>query len=182
MTILRILNYPDPRLKNIAKPVENIQEAAVQRQIDDMLETLTNTPHCGGLASTQLDIQNPYRIFVFYDFDESISSPQVATVAVNPEIISTEGEVCEEEGCMSVYPDFIQVKIVRPAKTNMRCLDREGKSVEFIRTGYLAKNFMHETDHLNGKLCIDHLKPVKRSIIDAKIEKTKHTLNKPKGV
>lgn len=174
MSVLRILNYPDPRLKTVAEKVENIHDPDVQKMIDDMLETLLNTPHCGGLAATQLDIEHPKQIFVFYDFDESdLSKPQVATVVVNPEIISTEGEVFEEEGCMSVYPDFIQAKVKRPAKTHMRALDRHGNVVEYTRTGYLAKNFMHETDHLNGKLYIDHLKPVKRSVVDGKILKAK---------
>jgi peptide deformylase len=179
MTILRILDYPDPRLKICAPAVENINDPGVQKTIDDMLETLANTPHCGGLAATQLDIAEPKRIFVFYDFDEADSAKvAVATVAINPEILATEGEIYEEEGCMSVYPDAIQAKVIRPEKTQMRALNRYGEMIEYIRSGYLAKNFMHEVDHLNGKLYIDYLKPLKRSLIDDKIIKKQRALAK----
>ena len=181
MTILRILAYPDLRLKTCAPAVENINDPEVQKMVDDMLETPENTPHCGGLAATQLDIAQPKRIFVFYDFDEEDrAKPAIATVAINPEIVATEGEVYEEEGCMSVYPDVIQAKVIRPAKTHMRALNRHGEAVEYIRTGYLAKNFMHETDHLNGKLYIDHLKPVKRSLVDDKITKKQRAMARQK--
>jgi len=177
MAVLRILDYPDPRLRTVAKPLQDFTETRAQQMIDDMLETLNNTEHCGGLAATQLDIIDPYRIFVFYDFDEEKSTPPIATVAINPEIVATEGEVFEDEGCMSVYPDYIGAKVVRPAKTHMRAFDRKGNSFDIIRTGYLAKNFMHEIDHLNGKLYIDHLKPIKRNLVDGKIKKVKRVLD-----
>ncbi|OGT30880.1 MAG: peptide deformylase [Gammaproteobacteria bacterium RIFCSPHIGHO2_12_FULL_35_23] len=173
MAVLRILNYPDPRLKTVAEPVTDINDPIVQQMIADMLETLVNTPHCGGLAATQLDIQNPKRIFVFYDFFEDKNSKETPTVVINPEIVNTEGEVFEQEGCMSVYPNEILAAILRPARTHMRGLDRHGKPIEFIREGYLAKNFMHEVDHLNGKLYIDHLKPLKRTMLDKKIKKVR---------
>jgi peptide deformylase len=178
MTILRILDYPDPRLKTVAEAVVDINDPEVQQMISDMLETLENTPNCGGLAATQLDIKNPKRIFVFYDFIESEGTPAVPTCVVNPEIVHIEGEVFEEEGCMSVYPDYIQAKVTRPAITHMRAMDRHGKPVEYIRSGYLAKNFMHEIDHLNGKLYIDHLKPVKRTLVNGKITKAKRLKEK----
>jgi len=178
MTILRILDYPDPRLKTCAPAVEDINDPKIQQMIDDMLETLHHTPHCGGLAATQLDIAEPKRIFVFYDFIEEQNTAAVATVVVNPEIVSIAGEVFEEEGCMSVSPDFVRAKVKRPARTHMRALDRNGKSVEYVRTGYLAKNFQHEIDHLNGVLYIDYLKPVKRAVIDAKLMKVQRLLAK----
>jgi peptide deformylase len=178
MTILRVLDYPDPRLKTVAEPVTDINDPEVQQMISDMLETLENTPNCGGLAASQLDITNPKRIFVFYDFIESEGTPAVPTCVVNPEIVHAEGEVFEEEGCMSVYPNYIQAKVMRPAMTHMRALDRHGKPVEYIRSGYLAKNFMHEIDHLNGKLYIDHLKPVKRTMVNGKIAKAKRLVEK----
>lgn len=178
MAILSILSYPDPRLKTVAEPVQDINDPTVQQMIDDMLETLLNTPHCGGLAATQLDIKDPKRIFVFYDFIEGTNSKEQATVIINPEIVSTEGEVFEAEGCMSVFPDYIGAEVKRPAKTHMKGLDRHGKPIEFTRTGYLAKNFMHEIDHLNGKLYIDHLKPLKRTMVDKKINKVKRVLDK----
>jgi peptide deformylase len=178
MTILRILDYPDPRLKTCAPAVDDINNPEIQQMIDDMLETLQHTPRCGGLAATQLDILAPRRIFVFYDFIEEQNTAPVATAVVNPEIVSIEGEVFEEEGCMSVCPDFVHAKVKRPARTHMRALDRYGQSVEYVRTGYLAKNFQHEIDHLNGTLYIDYLKPIKRSVVDAKIAKVQKLIAK----
>lgn len=172
MTILTVLKYPDPRLKIKALPVEDIKSVDVQAMIYDLLETLSHTEHCGGLAATQLDIKNPKRIFVYHDFDET--NPEKGSkplVMVNPEIIETEGEVYESEGCMSVYPDLIQAQVKRPAKTTLRAIDQDGTVLEMTRTGYLAKLFQHEIDHLNGMVYIDHLKPLKRKMIDHKIEK-----------
>jgi peptide deformylase len=167
MTVLRILEYPDPRLKTVARKVTNINDAKVQKDIDDMLETLLKTPHCGGLAATQLDIKDPYYIFVFFDNDEN-STP---ICVVNAEIIDTQGEVFEDEGCMSVYPNHIRASVTRPKKTKIKCLDRHGKEHELERDGYLAKLFVHETDHLDGKVYIDHLSTLKRGMIDKKITK-----------
>lgn len=172
MTILGILKYPDPRLKTVAPPVDDIQSADVQKMIEDMLETLQHTEHCGGLAATQLDIKHPKRIFVYNDFDEdNADAGSKSLVIVNPEIVAIEGEVKETEGCMSVYPDDIQAVVLRPAKTTMKAIDQFGNPLELIRTGYLAKLFQHEIDHLNGKLYIDHLKPLKRQMLNKKIEK-----------
>lgn len=181
MTILRILDYPDPKLKRVAISVDDINDPRAQQMITDMLETLEHTPHCGGLASTQLSTVDPFRIFVFYDFIGGVSHEQIATVAVNPEIISTEGEVKEAEGCMSVYPDFIHLAVRRPKTTTMRCLDQTGKVVELTRSGYLAKNFVHEVDHLNGLVFIDHLKPLKRTMVDKKIIKVQRIIEKERN-
>ena len=179
MTVLRILAYPDPRLTICAPPVEDVQADEIQKMIADMVETLENTPHCGGLAATQLDIASPKRIFVFYDFIEGKDDQKpVITVAINPEILSTEGEVYEEEGCMSVFPQLVSAKVTRPKRTHMRALNPKGEWVEYIREGYLAKNFMHEIDHLNGKLYIDYLKPLKRKLLDAKMEKLNRLISK----
>lgn len=171
MSIYRILQYPDPRLKTVAPPVENINDEHVQTMIHSMYETLLNTEHCGGLAATQLDIKNPLRIFVFYDFDESDIENQTARIVVNPEIVKTEGEVFEPEGCMSVCPNNLHVPVKRPALTTMKAIDEHGNPIELTRGGYLAKLFVHEVDHLNGKVYIDHLKPVKRQMINKKIDK-----------
>jgi peptide deformylase len=167
MAILRILEYPDPRLEKVAKVVTDVFDIKVQKDVDDMLETLLNTPHCGGLAATQVDIRDPFRIFVFFDSDDRSS----ATCIINPEIVETIGEVLEEEGCMSVYPRYIQAPVKRPAQTKINYIDREGNACELIRDGYLAKLFVHEIDHLNGKLYIDHLSSLKRKMTNKKIDK-----------
>lgn len=170
MTILRILDYPDSRLKAIAPSVEDVHNPRIQTMIADMVDTLQNTEHCGGLAATQLDIQNPARIFVYYDFQEKApQQAQTLMVVVNPVIVETVGEVVEEEGCMSVYS--APVKVARPKCTTIEALDPQGNPVRLTREGYLAKLYIHEIDHLNGILNIDHLKPFKRALIDEKIKK-----------
>ena len=168
MVLLRILDYPDPRLKTIAPAVTDIHDPRIQQMVDDMLETLEKTPHCGGLAATQLDIIDPVRIFVFYDDDHGQNN---AICVINPEIVETVGEQFEEEGCMSVYSDYIRIRVKRPVATKLSAIDRHGKPFTLERDSYLATLFIHETDHLNGKLCIDHLKPIKRKMIDKKIDK-----------
>src|SRR3990167_10641117 len=97
MTMLKILQYPDPRLKTIAAPVETIDQE-IQKVIDDMFETHYNTENCAALAATQLDITKPHRITVI-DFSPRHNQP---LCLINPEIIEREGETFEEEGCMSV--------------------------------------------------------------------------------
>lgn len=171
MSIYSILQYPNPRLKTVAPAVEDIHAPHVQTMIHNMLETLNHTEHCGGLAATQLDIEHPLRIFVYYDYENDDHSTQVARAIINPEIIKTEGEVFEEEGCMSVYPDHIHAAVTRPAFTTMKAMNEKGESIELTRGGYLAKLFIHEVDHLNGKVYIDHLKPLKRQLLDKKITK-----------
>ncbi len=176
MTLLKILNYPDIRLKNVAKKVINVKEKRVQQMLDDMIDTLKNTPKCGGLASTQLDIIDPYRIFVFYEIQED----NISTInyIINPEIVEVIGSIYEKEGCMSVYPDYIQAKVKRPTKTTIKGINREGTIITMTRHDYLAKLFIHETDHLNGKLYIDHLSSVKRNLIEIKITKARKLLQK----
>lgn len=172
-TVLTILDYPDPRLKLVAKLIEDVCQPVFQRAFDDMLETLQKTPHCGGLAWSQLDIPylpDPYRAFVFYDANESQSNP---TCIINPEIVETSGEVFEEEGCMSVFCDQVSAKVKRPQWTKIRGIDREGQPIVFERDGYLAKLFVHECDHLNGKLYIDYLLPLKRRMVDRKVAKVR---------
>lgn len=154
-------------MKTVAKKVIDINDVKVQKDIDNMLETLLKTPHCGGLAATQLDIKDPYYIFVFFD-DDANSTP---ICAVNAEILEMQGEIFEDEGCMSVYPNHIRASVTRPKKTKIKYLDRYGKEHELERGGYLAKLFVHETDHLNGKVYIDHLSSLKRSMVDKKIMK-----------
>ncbi|PIQ43430.1 MAG: peptide deformylase [Gammaproteobacteria bacterium CG11_big_fil_rev_8_21_14_0_20_46_22] len=176
MSTYRILDYPDPRLKTVAQKVDDINAPHVQEMIHNMLETLENTDHCGGLAATQLDIEKPLRIFVYYDYENDDPSNQVARVIVNPEIVKTEGEVNEQEGCMSVYPDHIHAAVKRPALTTMKALNEKGETIELARGGYLAKLFIHEVDHLEGKVYIDHLKPLKRAMLDKKIAKLRKNL------
>ena len=167
----KILHYPDPKLKTVAKPVTDFQDPDVQEMIDRMLETLEKTDDCGGLAATQLDIPNPRRITVV-DWE---GQPMCL---VNPEIIATEGEVQEPEACMSVYPGYVAGKVKRPTKTTVNAYDRNGN--EFTLTGedYYAKLLQHEIDHLNGKVYLDRLSNLKRSRLEEKIRKVIKFLSK----
>ncbi|MGB6976629.1 MAG: peptide deformylase [Gammaproteobacteria bacterium] len=167
MAILKILNYPNPRLYTKAQKVSNIDDARIQGIIDDMLETLVNTNHCGGLAATQLDIKNPPYITVVYLF----SDKKEPVCLVNPEILTMTGEVREPEGCMSIYPEDIQCIVKRPTQVKAKALDRHGQNMEFEVEGYEAKLIQHEIDHLNGMLYIDYLSPLKRQLVDKKIHK-----------
>lgn len=170
MAILAILDYPNQRLTKAAPVVDDVHQSEIQQMVDDMLETLLNTPRCGGLAATQLDIVKPKRIFVFYDSNDSQKNP---TCVINPEIVETSGEVFEEEGCMSVYSEQLSAKVKRPKRTKIKGLDRHGQVIEMEREGYLAKLFVHECDHLDGKLYIDYLLPLKRRLLDKKVSKLK---------
>lgn len=166
MTILTILQYPDPRLRRIGKPVEKIDER-IKTIIADMFETNYATENCGALAATQLDLPDPPRITVI-DLSEQKNQP---LCLINPEIVSQEGEQYEVEGCMSVSPGFIYERVKRAAKIRVKALDREGQALDFIAEDYLAKCIQHELDHLNGKLYIDYLSSLKLNRIKNKIKK-----------
>jgi len=170
MAILEILQYPDPRLRIKTAPVENVKDTAIQKIINDMFETLYHTPHCAGLSTTQLNIENPKRITVI---DESPDNEQPICL-VNLAIVNSEGESEYSEGCMSVYPDYIHAKVKRPDKITFKALDRDGNSLEIAAQGYFSRCVQHEIDHLNGILFIDHLSRLKRKMIEKKISKILH--------
>lgn len=160
MAILKILQYPDPRLKRQAIWVEpnEIQSPEVQQAIDDMFETHYSADNCAALAATQLDLEPAWRITVI-DFSEQKNEP---LCLINPEIIESSGEVEEAEGCMSVYPGFAQEKVKRAAHVKVKYFDREGKKQEYNAEGFMAKCMQHEIDHLNGTVYIDKVSMLKR--------------------
>jgi peptide deformylase len=167
MAILKILQYPNPRLRTVAQKVTQIDDR-IQNIIRDMFETHYAAENCAALAATQLDIDNPPAITVI-DFSEEKNQP---LCLINPEIISSEGQVSEGEGCMSVGLGLnIFDTVARAGKITVRALNQQGETVEFIAEGFLAKCIQHELDHLNGKLYIDHLSHLKRQRIVKKIEK-----------
>lgn len=164
MTILKILQYPNPRLKQKAKPVTTFDDA-LQKIIDDMFETHYAASNCAALAATQLDIKDPPAITVI-DFSIRKNNP---LCLVNPEILEQYGEKTEEEGCMSVSHGIYE-KVKRAEKIKVRALDRYGKLLEFEAKGFMAKCIQHELDHLNGKIFLDHLSKLKRQRIDEKFK------------
>lgn len=165
MTMIKILQYPDPRLKRKAVRVETFDDA-LQAVIDDMFETRYATPNCAALAATQLDLDPAWHITVI-DLSEKSDTP---LCLVNAEIIESEGVQNELEGCMSVYPDFFHEKVKRALKIKVKAQDRYGKSQEFEAEGYLAKCIQHELDHLNGKVYIDRLQGFKAEKLKHKIK------------
>jgi peptide deformylase len=170
MAKLPILEYPDPRLRTRAAPVERVDDA-VRQLIDDMLETMYAAPGIG-LAATQVDV---HRRLVVVDVSQDKSAP---LALVNPEIIEREGSLQVEEGCLSV-PGIFDTPAPRSEKIRVRALDRQGKPFELEADGLLAICIQHELDHLEGKLFVDYLSELKRNRIRKKLEKEKRSRSAP---
>jgi peptide deformylase len=161
MSLLPVLHFPDPRLRNQAKPVVTI-DASIRALADDMLETMYAERGIG-LAAIQVNVQ--LRVVVM-DLSEERDQPRVF---INPEILSSEGTGEGQEGCLSV-PDFYD-KVPRAERVTYRYQDLDGKQINATADGLLAVCLQHEIDHLNGKLFIDYLSPLKRHRLRKKIEK-----------
>ncbi|MBA1203869.1 peptide deformylase [Pseudomonas capeferrum] len=162
MAILNILEFPDPRLRTIAKPVAEVDDA-LRQLIDDMFETMYEAPGIG-LAATQVNV---HLRAVVMDLSEDRSAPMVF---INPELQElTEDMGQYQEGCLSV-PGFYE-NVDRPLRVKVNALDRDGKPYELIAEGLLAVCIQHECDHLNGKLFVDYLSQLKRDRIKKKLEK-----------
>jgi len=161
MALLTILEFPDERLRKKAKPVETVDQSTRQL-IDDMLETMYAAPGIG-LAANQVNIQK--RIIVL-DISEEKNEP---LALINPEILLKEGREESEEGCLSVPGVFEKVK--RAEKVKVRGLNRDGESIEMDVDGILAVCIQHEIDHLEGKLFVDYLSPLKRQLARKKVKK-----------
>jgi peptide deformylase len=166
MAKLTILEYPDPRLRTKAVPVERVDEQ-LRRQIDDMFETMYAAPGIG-LAATQVDFH--YRLVVI-DVSQDKTAP---LVLVNPQIIERDGSLQVEEGCLSV-PGVFDTPTARAETIRVRALDRDGKPFEIEATGLLSVCIQHELDHLDGKLFVDYLSELKRNRIRKKLEKEKRS-------
>lgn len=161
--ILPIRKYGDDVLRLPAKPVEQIDEP-LQKLIDDMIDTMYAAPGVG-LAANQVGVAR--RLMVI---DLSVGKrPGECHVFINPEIVEAEGEVTEEEGCLSI-PDFVEI-VTRPERVKLRYLDRNGAEREMWGEGLMARAMCHEIDHLNGTLFVDHLRGLKKDKILKKIAK-----------
>lgn len=165
MSLLTILHHPDPRLRQTAKPV-SVFDAALQKLIDDMFETMYDAPGVG-LAATQVGVA--LRLAVM-DCSEDKSKPQ-PMVMINPELREPADRVEMEEGCLSV--PGVADKIERYNRLKLRALDRDGQSYELEAEGLMAQAIQHEIDHLDGKLYIDYLSAMKRERINKKLAKQK---------
>ena len=148
MAILNILEFPDPRLRTIAKPVDVVDDS-IRQLVDDMFETMYDAPGIG-LAATQVNV---HKRVVVMDLSEDKSEPRVF---INPEFESLTDEMDQyQEGCLSV-PGFYE-NVDRPQKVKIKALDRDGQPYELIAEGLLAVCIQHECDHLDGHIYIDRL-------------------------
>jgi peptide deformylase len=161
MTTLNILHFPDPRLRTVAKPVEQVDNS-IRQLADDMLETMYAAPGIG-LAATQV---NSDKRIVVIDISEEKNQP---LCLINPEIMELDGVEEMDEGCLSVPGVYERVQ--RAEKVRIRALDREGQPVDLQADGLLAVCIQHEIDHLDGKLFVDYLSQLKRTRIRKKLEK-----------
>ena len=162
MAVLEILEFPDPRLRTVAAPV-NLVTDKHRQLLDDMLETMYAAPGIG-LAATQVNVHE--RILVL-DLSEKQNDP---LVFINPEVEILDKELGEyDEGCLSV-PGYYET-VNRPQRIAVKALGRDGKPFSSEIEGLLAICLQHEIDHLDGKLFVDYLSPLKRNRIRKKLEK-----------
>lgn len=167
MAIREILTVPDPRLKQVSKPVEGGVTDDIRALMDDMLETMYDAPGIG-LAAIQIGV--PLRVIVM-DLAREGEEPQ-PRYFVNPEIVETIEETKPyEEGCLSVPDIFDQVE--RPARCRIRYLDYDGNQVDEWAEDLYAVCIQHEMDHLEGTLFIDYLSRLKRDRAIDKVKKAK---------
>ena len=164
MAQLPILEFPDPRLRTKAVPVDPawLTEPDTQRLIDDMFETMYAAPGIG-LAASQVDV---HRCFTVIDVSEEKDQP---LVFVNPRITHRDGEQVYQEGCLSVPGIFADV--ARAERITVQALDRDGRAFELQADGLLAVCLQHEMDHLEGRLFVDYLSPLKREMVRKKLAK-----------
>ena len=161
MAKLTILEFPDPRLRKKAAPVEGVDDE-LRTLIDDMFETMYAAPGIG-LAATQVDV---HRRLLVSDISADNNEPHVF---INPEILEKDGVTVTEEGCLSV-PGYYE-EVERAEHIRVRYLDRDGAAREEEFEGLLAVCVQHEIDHLDGKLFVDYLSEAKRQRIRKRLEK-----------
>jgi peptide deformylase len=166
MAIRDIKKLPDPVLRKKTASVGAI-DGDLCRLIDDMVETMHAAPGVG-LAANQVGVSLQVAVIDIGDHEEE-GKKHPLVVLINPEVLSLEGTVVAEEGCLSV-PDFTE-KVKRAARIKVRAKDREGKTFELEADGLMAKALQHEIDHLNGILFIDRLSPIKKSIFRRRMKK-----------
>ncbi|SON51269.1 peptide deformylase [Vibrio tapetis] len=170
MSVLQVLTFPDDRLRTVAKPVLEVT-SETQKIVDDMIETMYDEEGIG-LAATQVDI---HQRIVVIDVSETRDEPMVL---INPEITEKRGEDGIEEGCLSV--PGARALVERAAEVTVTALDRDGKEFSFEANELLAICVQHELDHLEGKLFVDYLSPLKRKRIKDKLEKIQRSNAKNK--
>jgi peptide deformylase len=161
--IYPIVLFGDPVLETPAKPVEKF-DAELKKLVDDMFESMY-AAHGVGLAAPQIGISLRLAV-IDVTFKED---PDAKLVLANPEIIHTEGRHSQSEGCLSI-PEFRE-NVTRPSRVTVRAQDVNGKWYQKTGEDLLARAFLHETDHLNGRLYISHISALRRDLMKRKIKK-----------
>lgn len=161
MAVLNVLHYPDERLRTVAKPVAEVNDA-IRELVSDMFETMY-AENGIGLAATQVDV---HLQVVVMDISEERNERRVF---INPKIIEADGHAMGDEGCLSVPGSYAEVE--RAEHIKVKALDEQGQEFILEADGLLAVCVQHELDHLKGKLFIDYLSPLKRERIRKKLEK-----------
>lgn len=160
MAIRKITEYPEKVLAEVGKPVTRFDKD-LEDLCCDMFETMYDAEGVG-LAAPQIGLN--LRLFV-------MDCEGVKLIAANPEIIATEGEQSSQEGCLSVGK--VPAVVIRPQKARLKAQNQKGEWFEREAEGYAARAFMHETDHCDGKLFIDHLPKMRRNMLVKKFQKEK---------
>jgi peptide deformylase len=171
MAVLEILTVPDPRLRRKAAPVATVDDE-LRHLVDDMFQTMYEAPGIG-LAAVQVNVLK--RVIVV-DVSEDRDRP---LCLINPEIVETSGTQICEEGCLSVPEVFAEVQ--RAEQIRARARDRDGKAFQMDADGLLAVCIQHEIDHLDGKLFVDYLSPLKRARIEKRLAKQQRTATQGDG-
>ncbi|MDG1128825.1 peptide deformylase [Seohaeicola saemankumensis] len=167
MTKRPILIHPDPRLKKVSAPVPDLSDD-LRRLADDMLETMYDAPGIG-LAAPQVGVNT--RLIVLDCVKAEGEAPR-PLIMFNPEIVAASDErSVYEEGCLSIPEQYGEVE--RPAEVSLRWIDRDGREQQEDFAGLWATCVQHEIDHLDGKLFIDYLKPLRRQLITRRMQKLK---------
>ncbi|MEL6839906.1 MAG: peptide deformylase [Pseudomonadota bacterium] len=170
MALRKILIHPDPRLKKTADPIASVDDD-LRRLADDMLETMYDAPGIG-LAAPQVAVMN--RMIVMDCAKEEDATPE-PMVLINPEVVWTSDERnVYEEGCLSIPEQYAEVE--RPTEVEVQWMGLDGKTMRERFDGLWATCVQHEIDHLDGKLFIDYLKPLKRQMITRKMQKLKREM------
>lgn len=172
MSLRTILIHPDPRLKKVCTPVDGV-DAALRKLATDLMETMHDAPGIG-LAAPQIGV---LRRLLVMDCARKDAEPQPMAL-INPEVTWVSQELnTYSEGCLSIPEQYEDV--TRPAEVKVRYLDLDGNPVEQQFDGLWATCVQHEIDHLNGKLFIDYLSKIKRSMITNKMKKLKRERARP---
>jgi peptide deformylase len=161
MAVRKITEYPEEVLAKAGQPVTKF-DADLAALCEDMFHTMYDAEGVG-LAAPQIGLN--LRLFV-------MDCEGVKLIAANPEIVATEGEQSSSEGCLSVGK--VPAVVIRPQKARLRAQNEKGEWFEREATGYAARAFMHETDHCNGKLFIDHLPKLRREMVLKRFKKEKN--------